>query len=235
MYKLKFKLFLLLTITFLFSSQTYSQSLNLGADFVSRYVWRGLDVASTPSIQPTVEYNNSGFTVGLWGAYTLSNIAASSDEIDLYFGYTLETDAGDFGLSVVDYYFPNSGERLGDFKDGGGANTLEGIFTYGGTDSFPISLTVGVNFYNDPGYNSYFELGYSTSIQSVDFSLFVGATPGSTENDGYYGTDKFAIINVGFSAAKEIKVTDDFSLPIFGSFIINPNDDIAHLVFGISI
>ncbi len=214
---------------------TTASSFGVGADFVSRYVWRGLDIAATPSIQPTIEYNNGGFTVGLWGAYTISNMESKSDELDLYFGYTFETESGDFGISVVDYYFPNSGSRLGDFKDGGGGNTIEGILTYGGTDSFPISLLVGVNFYNDPGYNTYFEVGYSSSFQDVDLSLFVGATPGSTENSGYYGTDKFALINVGLTASKELKITNDFSLAIFSSFIINPNDDIAHLVFGISL
>ncbi len=232
---MKKQLLLLLGITILYTSTIFAQDINLGADFVTRSVWRGLDVASTPSLQPTVEYNNSGLSVGLWGAYTLSNAESASDEIDLYFGYTLETESGDFGLSVVDYYFPNKGARLGDFKDGGGANTLEGIFTYQGTKSFPISLTVGVNFYNDPGYNSYFEIGYLTSVKNVDFNLFVGATTGSTVNSGYYGTDKFALINIGFTASKEIKITESFSLPIFSSFIINPNNDVAHLVFGISI
>ena len=73
---MKKQFLLLLGITILYTSTIFAQDLNLGADFVSRYIWRGLDVASTPSLQPTIEYNNSGLNVGLWGAYTLSNVEA---------------------------------------------------------------------------------------------------------------------------------------------------------------
>jgi hypothetical protein len=42
-------------------------------------------------------------------------------------------------------------------------------------------------------------------------------------------------LNVGIKASKELKISDNFSLPIFGSLVINPNEDIAHLIFGITI
>jgi len=211
--------------------------INVGADLVSRYVWRGLDFGDSPSIQPTIYFTTSKFEIGAWGAYQLGRDASSApaDEIDLFLGYTFDSKNGSFKISVVDYYFPNSGLRFGEVKDGEGAHTLEGILSYEGPKSFPIAILVGVNFYNDSGYNSYFELGYSTMFKEVGLKLFVGATPGSSTNSIYYGTEKFAVINVGVSASKNIKITDDFSLPIFSSFILNPNQDIAHLVFGISI
>ena len=37
-----------------------------------------------------------------------------------------------------------------------------------------------------------------------------------------------------FGGSKDIKITDDYSLPVFGSFIINPDAETAFLVFGIS-
>ncbi len=51
----------------------------------------------------------------------------------------------------------------------------------------------------------------------------------------YYGTNSFNVINIGVTAIKEIKITDNFSLPIFGSYILNPNQEISNFVFGISI
>lgn len=209
---------------------TFGQKVNVGADLVSRYVWRGLDIANTPSLQPTLSISESGFEAGLWGAYTLSNNTSASDEIDGWLGYTIPSEAGDFTLSVIDYCFPNAGNKLGNFKNGDGAHTLEGTLTYSG----PISLLIGYNFYNDPGNNLYFQIGYTTTLTEVGLDFFIGATPGSKENPGYYGVENFSVINIGITGSKLLKITEDFSLPIFSSFIINPSVEIAHLVFGIS-
>ena len=87
---------------------------------------------------------------------------------------------------------------------------------------------------NDPGNNMYFEFGYPFTISEIDFGLVVGGTTGSEDNPGYYGSDEFALINVGISASKEVKITEDFSLPLSSSFIVNPKADIAYMVFGCS-
>jgi len=42
------------------------------------------------------------------------------------------------------------------------------------------------------------------------------------------------IVNFGVSASKDIKVTDKYSIPLSGSFIINPYIKIPFLVFGVS-
>ncbi|MGD8362675.1 MAG: hypothetical protein PVJ04_14700, partial [Gemmatimonadota bacterium] len=60
-------------------------------------------------------------------------------------------------------------------------------------------------------------------------------TPGSEDNPDLDGTEDFAFINLGLTAAKELAITSQFSLPVFGSFIINPNVDIAYFVVGISL
>ena len=39
---------------------------------------------------------------------------------------------------------------------------------------------------------------------------------------------------MSFSGSREIQISDSFALPVFGSFIINPEADTAFLVFGIS-
>jgi hypothetical protein len=216
------------------TSNSQSFTASAGADFVTRYIWRGLDINNSPNIQPSIAFGVSGFELGFWGSYTLSNQTAGSDEIDAYLSYSFGTDAGDFTLMVTDYYFPNGGVRLGDFDDGSGAHTLEAGIAYSGTDKFPISLSFYYNFYNDPGNNTYFEVGYPFVVSDIDFSAFVGGSTGSEENPGYYGgTTDLSIINVGISASKEVKITDDFSLPLSSSLIINPNIEIAYFVFGV--
>ncbi|MFL2624563.1 MAG: hypothetical protein ACJ0O6_01000 [Candidatus Marisimplicoccus sp.] len=39
---------------------------------------------------------------------------------------------------------------------------------------------------------------------------------------------------MSFSGSKDIQITDSFALPVFGSFIVNPEAETAFLVFGVS-
>jgi hypothetical protein len=233
MKKINFNIVVFALVTFVSSLSLYAQAeVSLGTDVVSRYVWRGTDFGQTPSIQPALDFTARGFSAGFWGAYQLGRDASSlpADELDFYLGYSLELGSANLDLVVTDYYFPNSGIKFGNYEDGTGAHIIE----VGGTVSLSDFYLAGfVNVYNDADNSSYFELGYSTSVQSVDLSLFAGATPGGTNM--YYGTTDFNFVNVGVTASKEIKITDDFSLPIFGSYILNPNQEIAHFVFGISL
>ncbi|OGU37500.1 MAG: hypothetical protein A2068_07460 [Ignavibacteria bacterium GWB2_35_6b] len=230
------KLFLSTVIIFSFVlsfNNIIAQELSVGADIVSKYMWRGLEVNKAPNIQPSMNLNVSGFDIGLWGSYSISDTEPGSygHEIDGYIGYTATTESGDFGLLLTDYYFPTAGIHVGNFEgEGTGAHTLELSASYSG----PISLMFAYNIHNDPGNNMYFQAGYSTAVGDVGLDLFVGGTAGSEDNPGYYGSENFAIINVGITGSKTIKVTDTFELPVFTSFILNPKAEIGYLVFGIS-
>ncbi len=230
----KIAAFLMIALSVSLSAQGITAS--AGADIVSRYIWRGLEVNKTPNIQPSIAIGAGGLEVGLWGSQALSYEAgaAFSTEIDLYAAYGISTSAGDISLMVTDYYFPDAGIPLGWADDGTGAHTLEAGVGFSGSEKFPISVSIFYNFYNDPGNNIYFEFAYPFSVSGLDMGLTVGGTPGSEDNPGYYGTDEFGLINVGISASKEVKVTEDFSLPLSSSFILNPKADIAYFVIGCS-
>jgi len=199
-----------------------------GADFVSRYLWRGFDFGNTFSVQPSLALTAGGFEVGFWGSYPFTNTAEGNEEMDLYLGYAV----GDFSVLVTDYYFPVGGGKYGNYKDPG-SHTLEVGLSYGGSDTFPISVAAYMNVYNDEDNTVYFELGYSTEISAVAMDFFVGGTLGG--DNAYYGTTEFNLINIGVTASKDIKITDDFSLPIFSSYVLNPNLEIASLIFGVSL
>jgi len=215
----------------------YSQTeISLGADLVSRYIWRGTDFGNSPSIQPTLAISYSGFEIGTWGAYQLGRdaIVKPADEIDFFVGYSVGIGNTTLNLLATDYYYPNSGNKFGNFKnDGLGSHIIETSASLSGPESLPLYISASVNVYNEVDNSAYFEIGYSTSLQNTTLSFFAGATTGG--DNLYYGTSNFNVINVGVTAVKDIKVTDDFTFPIFGSFILNPNQDIAYLVVGISI
>ena len=217
--------YLVVLLTSIVSAQT---AVSGGADFVSRYMWRGLDFGNTFSIQPSLALASGDFEIGFWGSYPFTNPAGGNEEMDLYLGYGV----GDFSVLVTDYYFPVGGGKYGNYKDPG-SHTIEVGLSYGGSESFPISLAAYMNVYNDDDNTVYFELGYSTEVSEVAVDLFVGGTPGG--DGGYYGTTDFNLINIGVTASKDIKITDDFSLPIFSSYVLNPNLEIGSLVFGFSL
>jgi hypothetical protein len=208
-----------------------------GADFVSRYIWRGLEINKSFNVQPSVGYTAGGFDVGFWGSYAISDVENTlQSEIDLYASYTISTSGGDIAILFTDYYFPDGNIRLGDFDDGTGAHTIEVGLGYSGPESFPIAVSVYMNVYNDDGNNAYFEVGYPVSLpDDYSIDLFVGATPGSDKNPNYYGTEKFGFLNVGFTISKDIVLTDTFSIPGFIAFIMNPTTDKAHLAAGFTI
>ena len=54
--------------------------------------------------------------------------------------------------------------------------------------------------------------------------------------DGAYTSDtKFALMEISLGYGKEIKITEDFSLPVSSNLIYNPEADQMYLVFGLSL
>ncbi|MCX7797537.1 MAG: hypothetical protein N2249_02800 [Melioribacter sp.] len=227
-------------LVLLFSvSSIFSQSISVNTDFVSRYIWRGIDLGgNVPSIQPNIKFNAGNFTLGFWGAYPIVKNAALS-EIDIYASYAISLQsAGSISLGFTDYINPDNGIKFFNFsnydsEDGPGAHNLEINLNYNGPESFPISLSANIFVHNIPNNPIYFQLGYSTSISGVALNIFAGVTPG--DENKYYLTDKFDIINLGFTVSKTITITNEFSLPIFGSIILNPSQESIFYVVGISL
>ena len=274
----KTKLLSVLVALFLCSFSLYAQDeatqeespLSVGADFVSRYIWRCVNFGgSSPSIQPYVELGfGSGdhtFALGAWGAYSLSG-TQTSQEADLYLSYTLKDM---FSVTITDYFFPvdsisnnkyfnynmdwdkiNKGE-----KDQTG-HVVEMAISFNGTENIPFSLMLAMNIwgadaqkYEEKGgvmvpkddivMSKYIELGYSTEIKGIALSAFAGMAlddPKTSKGEpaGFYGQESWGLINLGFTLSKEIKVSDNYSIPVFGSLITNPEAENIYMVFGIS-
>ena len=222
-------------------------SLDAGADIVSRYVWRGLLVNNAPNIQPSITLGAGGLSLGLWGSSSLTEVNSTDDgyafsqEIDFWAGYSFELQNGmSISAVVTDYYYPSAGIEFSNFNnyddpDGPGAHTVEAGLTIAGPETFPLSFSGFINVHNDAGNNTYFQVDYSTVVENINLAFMLGATGGSEDNPGYYGADGFEIINVGVTVSKEIKITNEFSLPVNASFVLNPNTDISYMVFGISL
>jgi hypothetical protein len=209
-------------------------SFSVGADLVSRYVWRGLDFGNAPAVQPGFAFTTGGLEIGAWGSYSLSSNTGGL-EADLYASYSF-----DFGLGLVvtDYYFPGEAlmlsdsdgmiipMRFGNYFDFENAHTFEFGATYG-----IGGLSLGAYYMATDDGDLYFEAGYGFSL----FDVFIGAGNGAYTVEDEGEEDTFGIINLGLSTSKEIKISESFSLPMFGSIILNTNSEQIHFVVGVSL
>ncbi len=222
------------------TESTSKSSFDLGVDIQSRYIWRGLQLGgNSPSAQPWVEFSCGKFAIGAWGAYNLGGLGIGN-EADLYLTFS-PSDV--ISITVTDYFFPVDGNFQSYFPYNDG-HVFEGLISFAGTDSFPIGLTVATNFggaikYEDENndeksaYSTYVEASYSTAIGDTEFGLFAAAVFG--DDNGYYLTDGSGFINVGISAAKEVKISDAFSLPVNAALILNPDSESIFFTFGFSL
>ena len=219
---------ILVLITILLVSTINAQeetkaSLDIGVDFASRYVWRGLEFSDSPAVQPYVELTSGNFTLGAWASYETGGQVVGQ-EFDLYASYSF----GPVSLGFTDYAFPVDGVSDGYFqmKNHIGETTL----TFDGVEKFPLTAMIGVNIYNDDQNSIYTEIRYPFKVGETELSAFVGAG-----NEIYSLDGDFAVTNFGVSASKDINMTDSFSLGVSASAIFNPDTEDAYLVFLISL
>ena len=177
----------------------------VGADVVSRYVWRGTDYGNAAAVQPSIETTIGPVALGVWGSWSISPgpADASGNECDLY----ASTTVGPVGLTLTDYFFPAYA----------GTDSLLNLDIHvfelsAGADVGPVSILAAANVSGDDDNSTYLELTYGA------FSLGLG--------NGAYSTDgEFAPVSIGVSASR-----DNFS----ASYIINPDQETSFLVFGVN-
>ncbi|MCF6213483.1 MAG: hypothetical protein L3J45_05600 [Flavobacteriaceae bacterium] len=219
-----------------FTQETSKTSLDFGADFQSRYIWRGIQFGgNSASAQPYLEVSSGKFTFAAWAAYSLGGIN-QFQETDLYVTYA---PSDNLSFTITDYFFPEEGTQSSYFtyKNGTG-HVYEFTLAYASEDS-PIGFTLATNFAGadkngtKQSYSTYLELNYSKTVNEVDYSLFAGGVVG--DKGGYYLTSGSGLINLGLSASKNIKLSSTYSLPINTALIFNPDQGNIFITFGFSL
>ena len=204
------------------------------ADFVSQYIWRGLDAGSV-AVQPTLGIDYKGLSLSAWGSYGLTN-PDDTKEFDLTLAYM----TGGFNIGITDYWFSVGGDPDGRYfkYDAHGTNhVFEANIGY---DFGPLSLQWFTNFAGNDGvnkdgkraYSSYVEANVPFRLAACDWTATAGAVPYATSS---YGTSGFAVTNLALKATKDIKVTDSFSIPVFAQVVGNPCLQKAYFIFGFTL
>lgn len=240
---LSFLVFLISVYAVFAQDELKKGSIDLGSDFTSRYVWRGTDFGRSPSIQPYLSLKYKNIELGAWGAFTTNG--PDIQETDLYLSYS---PIDELTITLTDYFFPNDALTQNNYFEYGSSATthlFELSASFNGTDNLPLSFLVATVFYGadkinnyklsdplntDQNFSSYIELGYNFSIGENSCNTFLGVTT----HDGLYGYG-FNVVNIGITGYKDIKLTDNFTLPISSSLIVNPQSQNIFLVFGLSL
>jgi len=214
-------LYFKIIITFFFSllSTNTVQSQDFGANLVSSYVWRGTQFGSGTHIQPWMKLGKEKSGVlsgGIWGSFpTTAN--GGGNELDLWVSY----DLGPVVITVTNYSFPNKDGTYG--VGNPGLFDVDWMEISGSSEFGPIKLNVG---YFTNAEALYVETSFPTG------PIDIGIGFGSDNKDAFYAGGYSGLVNLSFSGSKKIKISEDYSLPLFGSFIYNPNNESAFLVFG---
>lgn len=218
---------------------------SVGADFVSSYIWRGQELGDV-SIQPSVSLSWKGLSLTAWGSVSWSSEYAK--EFDLTLGYGI----GGFSVSVTDYSFSKgtnskTGEDIsGRYFHFSSFSTLHVFEAQIGYDFGFLAL----NWYTNIGgndavdkkgdrvYSSYFSIAAPFKLGGIDWTATVGATPWETSFYGGYrgeGATGFAVCEVAVEAAKDIKLSEKFSLPLFAKVVWNPATENTYFTVGLSL
>ncbi len=207
---------------------------SVGADLVSKYVWRGQDLGGV-SIQPALTLEYKGFWAEAWG-----NVGIDSNdtkEIDLTVGYAV----GGLSISITDFWMADTEGVSNKYFQYGAHSTAHTFEAQVGYDFGPLALSWNTIFAGCDGVNKDGERAYSTYISAtapftlggLEWEAEVGAMPWST--DYYEGCERgFSVCNISLSASKEIKITESFTLPAYAQVVFNPRTEGAHFVFGLS-
>jgi len=206
----------------------------VSGDIVSSYIWRGLDLGNT-ALQPNLGVGYKGLSLTAWGSVGIAD-ASDTKEFDLTLGYT----AGGFNIGITDYWFSSGLDPEGRYfkYDAHGTNHVFEAnvgydFGFASLQWFTNFLgNDGVNKDGDRAYSSYVEVAVPFKLFAIDWTATAGAVPFATTS---YGTNGFAVTNLSMKATKDIKVTDTFSIPVFGQVIGNPCSQKAYLVLGFTL
>jgi hypothetical protein len=228
----------LITFTTAKAQDSSKFKVNVGADLVSNYIWRGVPsiISGTstpllsPNFQPYFSVSGYNFTLGAWGSY---DFAGLYHETDLSLGYAV----GPVSLTVNDYYW-NYATKYFDYKSKSTGHIIEGSIAFAGPDKFPINISVSTFLYGadkkyltDPtvtdstkqNFSTYIEASYKFKVGASSLTPFIGVTPA----DGYYGDSYgnvkgFQVVNLGAYASKTLDFSSKVSIPVKLSLIYNP-------------
>ena len=187
-------------------------------DFASAYVFRGETLNPGFVVQPGVEGEAAGLTVGVWANIDIDNVGADQvSEIDLYIGKDLGSIAGwDISAGLCEYTYPGAEDSLvAEENDGETEVSLSASGSLGGVD-ISVSAFADVSDSSTPGYYEV-STGGSTALAGIALDYGVAA--------GYFDTENSASTGFGYAAYSVSYDTGGGSLSL--TYVDELDDDVV--------
>ena len=186
-------------------------SFEVGADYASKYVWRGQLLNDDPVVQPSATASWKGFTANVWASIDTTDFAGDDEEgkiqeIDYTLGYAFSPAEG-LDLEVGGIYY--------DFPGAGVAGTSE-VYASAAASAVPLTPTLTVYYDFDEVDGFYASAGIGHDLPLTDpLTLSLGAAIGwgdSDYNNAYFGVDGSGFSDASISASLTYAVTETFSV-----------------------
>ena len=224
------------------------------ADLVTRYMWRGIDMAGV-SIQPELNLAWQGLSLDIEGSNPLEKDGGVQD-LNVALGYSLYG----FNIGVTDYWTADVDPRNRYFYYGGETecpHQLEANIgytcKYGSIQAYTMVYGNDFKIDGNRAYSTYIELSVPFKLGGLDWDVRAGVTPFEsagttyeevvttatgkrvtyTRGDWMYG-ESFTCNLASVRATKEFEFRK-FKLPVYVELHTNPYLQRANLVFGIAI
>lgn len=204
-------------------------SVSAGSEVSTQYLWRGFDIAQSPTIVPTVTLNyekddfsfeagycsitelqrNHYLEMDAWASVTYKGITFMALEQGLGNNLGLGGYDDNFELTIA-YELPF------EFLP---ASISWNTFVLG--DDYNADGTL---FSGPPTYTRAFSSYVELDVPFVYNNFTVGATVGATpyRSDLYENEDGFKFINLSLKAGYKLTAGDNFELPLYAQYTYNP-------------
>lgn len=204
---------------------TPSLSAGLDVAYVTRYVWRGLELNPDPVVQPSLTLSHpGGVSFNWWGSVDTTRVfgqRGNFTEIDYTLSYAWSAHGRPMAAGLISYTFPNT-----DF-----ASTAEAFVSaeFGG----PLSPAISINYDFDEadGYYASLSLGHSFAApwrKEASTSVDVSARLSFASSDYV----KFYFPGADGSAFTDLLLTAEMPMPISDRMTITPSIGYSTLLDG---
>jgi hypothetical protein len=215
-------------------------SLEVGADVVSSYLWRGQNLGGL-SIQPSVTLDWKGLYVSGWGNigadnWTFANINPELDITIGYDNYGLQLDLTHLYYFGGEAYFPKGGFAAQEIESSSTMEAHAGFHLGDLVESVPLSIDWYTTIYgadcyeNEAGewqraWSTYIQVGYTFNLPlGIGLTTNVGFTPWRSMYSNYEEVWKnaktVAINNIHVRAERYFELKD-IELGIWGECMLN--------------
>lgn len=195
-----------------------AMSLELGVDWYSEYVWRGMLLTNDPVLQPSVTLGLGGFSLNVWGSFDVTDVNENDNteyalqELDFTLGYeTTFNDMVTVGVGFIEYTFPGNGD---------GSNNAERtseVYASAGLDIvLQPTLTVYWDFDEVDGFYATLGVGHTFELTEA-LGLSLGGTLGWGDrnyHEYHVGNDTNGLSDYNVKASLDYAVTENLSVSV---------------------